>query len=152
MILGHHLVVGVMGALLAVGTGCGSDDPGGSACFTDANGISGGDDTFEVTVTDTGYSKTILQTENLAQVTLTLTNAGTKAHGFEVECMPTTAPAGCPTTSCFPSDSTIAPLAPGATKTVTFDTPNPEGIYTFRSGGPDDSGVAGLNDGQFILM
>jgi hypothetical protein len=140
-------------------SGCGSSTNasggagGSNTCFVDANGLSGGDYTFDVTVTDTGFSKTLLETENLAQVTLTLKNAGTKPHGFEVECKPTSAPAaGCPRTSCFPSGSTIAPLAPGASTTVTFDTPNPEGIYTFKSSEAADSTVSGLNHGQFILM
>jgi hypothetical protein len=125
---------------------------GANACFDDANGISGGTYTFDVTVDDTGFSKQILETENLAQVTLTLKNTGTKPHGFEVACMPTNAPAGCPRTSCFPAGSTIAPLAPGASTTVTFDTPNPEGIYVFKSSAPADGAVSGLNHGQFILM
>jgi hypothetical protein len=134
---------------------CNSGAPGGSggsSCFDDANGLVGGDYTFVVTVDDTEYSKQILQSENLAQITLTLTNMGTKPHGFEVECIPTSAPAGCPRMSCFSDGSTIAPLAPGATMTVTFDTPSPEGIYTFKSSASGDSAVSGLNDGQFILM
>jgi hypothetical protein len=130
----------------------GASGGGGSLCFDDANGLSGGDYTFVLTVDDTGFSKQILQSENLAQVTLTLTNMGTKPHGFEVACIPTSAPAGCPATSCFSDGSTISPLAPGASTTVTFDTPSTEGIYTFKSSDPGDSAVSGLNDGQFILM
>jgi hypothetical protein len=145
----------LLGFLGFASTHCGGDatgGAGGSSCLTDSNGMNGGDYTFVVAVDDTGFSKRILQTENLAQVTLTLTNMGTKPHGFEVECMPTSAPAGCPTTSCFPAGSTIAPLAPYASTTVTFDTPGVEGIYTFKSSAPGDSAVSGLNDGQFIVM
>jgi hypothetical protein len=142
--------------LLLLGFAClhCSDDTsgsGGSPCFDESNGKAGGDYTFVMTVDDSGFSKRILQTENFAQVTLTLTNTGTKAHGFEIGCIKTTAPAGCPSMSCFPSGSTIAPLAPGASTTVTFDVPSTEGIYTFKSSAPDD-GESGLNDGQFIVM
>ncbi len=129
-----------------------STSGGGNPCFDDENGLAGGDYIFALTVDDTGFSKPILQTENLAQVTLTLTNMGTKPHGFEIGCIATSAPAGCPTMSCFPAGSTIAPLAPGASATVTFDTPSTEGIYTFKSSEAGDSAVSGLNDGQFILM
>ena len=145
-------MLALVGFALLHCNGGASGGSGGSSCFDDANGLGGGDYTFVLTVDDTGFSKQILQSENLAQITLTLTNMGTKPHGFEVECIPTSAPAGCPRTSCFPDGSTIAPLAPGASTTVTFDTPSPEGIYTFKSSDPRDSAVSGLNDGQFILM
>jgi hypothetical protein len=125
---------------------------GGGSCLDDSNGLTGGDYTFVLTVDDTGFSKQILQTENLAQVTLTLTNMGTKPHGFAIASIPTSAPAGCPQMSSFPDGSTVAPLAPGASTTVTFDTPSTEGIYTFKSSASDDSTVSGLNDGQFIVM
>jgi hypothetical protein len=138
-------------ALSRCGVGA-SGGGGGSSCLDDANGLSGGDYTFVLTVDDTAFSKPILQTENLAQVTLTLTNMGTKPHGFAIECIPTSAPAGCPAQSCFPDGSTIAPLAPGASATVIFDTPSTEGIYTFKSNDPGDGAVSGLNAGQFILM
>ena len=35
---------------------------------------------------------------------------------------------------------------------LVFDTPSPEGIYTFQSSAPGDGAVPALNDGQFILM
>lgn len=125
----------------------------GGACYPDTDGINGGDYTFDLTVDDTGFSKTILATQNDSQVTLTLTNMGTKPHGFEVGCTQAAAPAGCPTTVCFPSDSSIAPIAPGASQTITFDTPTPDGIiYPFKSSEPADSTVPGLNDGQWSLM
>lgn len=147
--LAPRVMLALLGcALLRCNGGAG----GGSSCFDDENGLTGGDYTFVLTVDDTGFSKQILQSENLAQITLTLTNVGTKPHGFEVECIPTSAPPGCPATSCFPDGSTIAPLAPGASTTVTFDTPSVEGIYQFKSTEAGDGAVSGLNDGQFILM
>jgi hypothetical protein len=146
--------------------GCGSSasnstgggGAGGGRCFPDNDGINGGEYTFDLMVDDTGFSKTILATQNDAQATVTLTNTGTKPHGFEVGCTNTAAsypnsPAGCPTIACFPANATIAPLAPGASQTITFDTPTPDGlIYPFKSSEPDDSTVSGLNDGQWTLM
>jgi hypothetical protein len=120
-------------------------------CFPDHDGINGGNYTFELRVDDTGFSKTILATQNDATVTLTLTNMGTKPHGFEVECTSVvpaypTIPAGCTSIACFPSGATIAPLAPGQSKTVTFATPTPDGLlYPFRSSEPGDCAVPGLN-------
>src|SRR5262249_36096845 len=100
--LGLQAVLGLLCFALFHCNGSSSGGSGGSSCFGDSNGLGGGDYTFVLTVDDTGFSKQILQTENLAQVTLTLTNMGTKPHGFEVECIPASAPAGCPQTSCFP--------------------------------------------------
>ena len=152
----------VLLSVLAVG--CSSSTTGtsqggdGASCFPDNDGINGGAYTFDLTVDDTGFSKTILASQNDAQVTLTLTNAGKKPHGFEVACtsvLPSypDVPAGCPTEACFPSGSTIAPLAPGKSATVTFDTPTPDGlIYPFRSSEPADDDVPALNAGQWTLM
>jgi hypothetical protein len=62
-------------------------------------------------------------------------------------------PAGCPTTACFDPGASIAPLAPGASKTITFETPVPDGlIYPFTSNEPDDSAVIALGSGQWSLM
>jgi hypothetical protein len=137
-----------------------SGDDGGVDCFPDNDGINGinSPSTFVLTVDDTGFSKMLLTTQNETMVTLTLTNNGTKPHGFKVDCtsvLPAypNAPAGCPTTACFPSDSTIAPLAPGKSATVVFETPVPDSlIYPFNSNESADTGVAGLNDGQWSLM
>jgi hypothetical protein len=131
---------------------------GGNACFPDGDGINGGEYTFDLAVDDTGFSKMILSTQNDAQATVTLKNTGTKPHGFKVGCTSTApaypdAPAGCPTTACFPTNAVIAPLAPGASQTITFDTPTPDSlIYPFTSNEPDDSSVTALNDGQWTLM
>jgi hypothetical protein len=133
-----------------------SDDGGG--CFPDADGLIGGSYTIDLTVDDSGFSKNLLNTQNDATVTLTLTNNGTTPHGFEVDCT-SVAPAYpnlspmCPSVSCFPGDSTIAPIAPGQRKTVTFFTPTADNlIYPFKSSAPNDSTVPGLNNGQWSLM
>lgn len=136
----------------------GDEGPSSAACFPDTDGVNGGVYTFVLTVDDTGFSKTILATQNDAQVTLTLTNAGTTPHGFQVGCIPVVStypdlPSGCPTVACFPQSAVIAPLAPGASQTITFDTPAPDDlIYPFTSNEPNDSGVPGLNSGQWALM
>lgn len=137
----------------------GDDDDSGD-CFPDNDGVTGNPTPyiFDVMVNDTGFSKMLLTTQNSAPVMLTLTNTGTKPHGFKVECTSVTpaypnVPAGCPTTACFPAGSTIAPLAPGASATVTFMTPVPDSlIYPFNSNEPADSSVTALNDGQWSLM
>lgn len=136
------------------------------ACYPDNDGINGGSYTIELAVDDTGFlataadagTKDIIATQNDAQVTLTLTNTGTKPHGFQVGCTSVcpayaTLPAGCSPSACFPSNAAIAPIAPGASATITFDTPTPDGIiYPFTSNEPDDSSVPGLNAGQWSLM
>jgi len=140
-----------------------SDDAGFDAayCYPDNDGITGGTYTIDLVVNDTGFfaggpdagTKELLSTQNNAQVTLKLTNNGTRPHGFKVGCTQATAPAGCPTTVCFPENSFIAPIAPGTTTTITFDTPTPDGIiYPFTSDEPADSSVAALNAGQWSLM
>jgi hypothetical protein len=124
-----------------------------TTCYPDNDGVNNVVATLELTVDDTGFSKTILSTQNDSPVTLTLVNTGTKPHGFEVGCTTTSAPAGCATKVCFPDGSTIAPIAPGTRKTISFQTPTPDGIiYPFKSNGPDDSNVTDLNDGQWSLM
>ncbi len=140
--------------------------PDANACFPDNDGINGGVSTIELVVTDTGFfasgadagPKEILATENEAQVTFTLTNRGTRPHGFKVGCVSVVSsypnlPAGCPTSSCFPARSIIAPLAPGASPTVTFDSPPPDNlIYPFTTNEPADNDDPALNDGQWSLM
>jgi hypothetical protein len=134
------------------------DDSGASSCKPgDADGIIGGCYAFALSVDDTAFSSIILKTQNLGNVTLTLANNGTRPHDFVVDCLPTPNVQGCPPQSCFPAAANIAPLAPGAHVSTTFVTPNPEGIYNFRSDVAGDStvesdgGVSGLW-GQFILQ
>ncbi len=137
-----------------------------SVCYPDNDGLTGGSYTIDLIVNDTGFLasgpdagvKDIIATQNDAVVTLTLTNMGTTPHGFAVGCTSAcpaypNLPAGCSPLACFPSNSTIAPLAPGASMNVTFDTPTPDGLlYPFTSNEPNDSAVPGLNAGQWSLM
>jgi hypothetical protein len=155
----RHLARGTRCALIGARFLCGcSSSTSSPTCFPDSDGIIGGAYVFDLTVDDTGFSKTVLTTQNDAQVTLTLQNTGTKPHGFQVDCTGVTlsyptVPPGCPTIACFPSNSLIPPLAPGASATITFDTPVPDGlIYPFRSSEPDDAAVPGLHDGQWVVM
>jgi hypothetical protein len=117
--------------ILAV-VACGSG--GKDTCQPDdADGVVGGSTTFDVTVDDDGFSPPILPAQNLTKVTLTLRNAGTKPHDFVIDCMPTPNDDGCPMTSCFPPEASMAAVEPGASATTTFMTPNPEGIYYYHS-------------------
>jgi len=102
----------------------------------DQDGIMGGEVAFAVAVTDNAFAPAILKAQNLATVTLVLTNAGTVPHGFAVACMGV---------ACFPDDAVIAPLAPGAQATAVFVTPRAEGIYVFTS---DAAGPRG----QFVVQ
>jgi subtilase family serine protease len=102
-----------------------------------------------VTVDDHGFAPPIVNVQNKSLLSLTVTNAGTRPHGFSVDCLPTPNARDCPARSCFPDDATIAPLAPGASKTVKFATPAVEGIYTYRSRADGD---AALTTGQLILQ
>jgi hypothetical protein len=129
-------------------THCSSPASGNSTCQpAEPDGINGGTYTFALAVSDTAFSPAILKSENLATVTLTLTNTGTKPHGFQVECIPTPNNNGCPTTSCFPDASVLGPIAPDASATATFTAPNPEGIYTFGSNASSDTMT-----GQFVVQ
>jgi hypothetical protein len=127
----------------------GSDDDDDGAGGAD-DGAGGADDVSD--------AKNIIATQNSAQITLTLTNTGTKPHGFQVGCVSvcssySTLPAGCSSQACFPPGATIAPIEPGTSQTVTFITPVPDGLlYPFSSSAPDDSSVSGLNQGQWSLM
>ena len=135
----------------------GGDDGGGSPCSpSDSDGIVGGCYAFDLTVDDTGFSPIILKAQNLATVTVTLRNTGTKPHDFVVGCIPITF-AGCPPQQCFPAAANIPPLAPGQSATATFTAPNPEGIYDFRSDVSGDSEVEGDGGvtgiwGQFVVQ
>jgi hypothetical protein len=84
----------------------------------------------------------ILKAENNANVTIRLTNSGTKPHDLVVQCLTAN---GC--TTCFPSASKIAGVAPGASASVTFAVPPVEGIYGFASDLPGDG-----FSGQFIVQ
>jgi hypothetical protein len=125
---------------------CSSDDD--DVCKPDdADGVVGVDITLVVKVDDASFQPAIVKTQNSSHVTLTLTNTGTKSHGFAVDCLPTPNGRGCPDRSCFPAEATIAPIAPGASTTVKFTSPVVEGIYIYRSTAEGDAAT-----GQFILQ
>jgi hypothetical protein len=139
-----------VGWLLVALVACSSDGASADACAPDdADGIVGVELTAQVTVDDHGFAPPIVKVQNKSLLSLTVTNAGTRPHGFSVDCLPTPNARGCPARSCFPDDATIAPLAPGASKTVKFATPAVEGIYTYRSRADGD---AALTTGQLILQ
>jgi hypothetical protein len=154
-------------ALLLAGTRCSSGpSDSGDPCNPDENGTAGGTNTFDLTVSDTGFTLGSLDAgpgepnitvENLANVKLTMTNVGNKPHDFVIQCLATPNTMGCPTTSCFAPDAGIPTLQPGQSATTSFVTPVHEGIYPFISDLPGDTttsadgGVTGLV-GQFVLM
>ncbi len=139
----------LLGFAIALFVQCTSNaSNGASACAPgDQDGVSGGTTALDLTVSDTAFAPIVLETENLAHVALTVKNVGTRPHDFVVACLPTPNDDGCPTTSCFPDASTIPPIAPDASVTVTFTTPNPEGIYTFESDVAGDTLA-----GQFVIQ
>ncbi|MET0591918.1 MAG: hypothetical protein ABW133_04415, partial [Polyangiaceae bacterium] len=101
--------VGAFFAIVALASpmsACGDPDDDDEACgFDDADGVIGGNVAFSLTVDDEGFTPAILTAQNAAKVTLTLNNAGNKAHSFVIDCLPTPNDRGCPTTSCFPQES-----------------------------------------------
>jgi hypothetical protein len=160
---------------------CGSSGSGGDPCSTgDQDGVGGGDYVELLSVSDTGFTvggvdsgstEPNIAVENLGNVTLTLTNTGTRPHDMVVECIPTGLPDTCMNpSSCFPNPDdagstpgsiTLVPtLQPGASATVKFVTPAVEGEYIFISDSPGDNtqynsadgGVTGNLVGEFVLM
>jgi hypothetical protein len=113
----------------------------------DQDGVSGGVATLDLAVDDTSFTPILLKAQNEATVTLTLANHGTRPHDFVVACLATPNDLGCPATSCFPDAAAIGPVAPDASVTASFVTPNPEGIYVFHSDLPGDT-----QSGQFIVQ
>jgi hypothetical protein len=132
----------------------------------DADGLVGGTNTVKLSITDTtfavggvgsGSTQRNITVQNYATVNLTINNEGTKPHDFQIACIPTGLPAGCPTMSCFPDNASVPAIAPGDSVTVTFVTPAVEGTYQFISDEPGDTStdkdgnVTGLV-GAFVLM
>jgi FtsP/CotA-like multicopper oxidase with cupredoxin domain len=145
------------GLLLALAAACSSGTGGDDECTPDdADGVVGGHTTVLVSVSDTGYAvggvnsgsmQPNIAVQNSSTVTLTLTNTGTTPHGFQIACIPTDLPAGCPQKSCFPDNASVSELAPGDSITVTFTTPAVEGAYSITSDQPGDAELLG----QFVL-
>jgi hypothetical protein len=153
-------------ALVHCSSSSSSSSGDGGDCYPDNDGVNNVPSTVDIVVDDTGFyagspdsgavdydagMKTVITTQNSSTITLTLTNKGTKEHGFEVECtsvLPTypNLPAGCSSTACFPSDSTIAPIAAGTSKTIQFVTPVPDNLnFPFKSSAPGDANNPALN-------
>jgi hypothetical protein len=103
----------------------------GGSCPSGGGDASGKSATLAVSVSDTAFSPSMLTADNLSTVTLTLTNTGTRPHGFAVQ--------------CFPPSSVVQPIGPGASATITFVVPNPEGTYNFSSNASGDTMT-----GQFV--
>ena len=128
----------------------GMDESQNDACTPeDADGVISEPATLLLTVTDTNFAPIVLTTQNSSEITLTLRNDGTTPHGFVVDCRPTPNDDGCPTQSCFPSESQIELVVPGEQATVVFETPLVEGLYDFRSGVAEDADLGG---GQFLVQ
>lgn len=136
---------------------CGDDEKRNDSCTPDdQDGVIGGQHTVLLTVSDTDFSvgapgsgstQRNITIQNSSEVTLTLTNVGTRPHGFSVACIPSELPAPCPQTSCFPPEAEIEPLEAGASTTVTFEVPAVEGAYPFTSDAAGDEALIG----QFVL-
>jgi hypothetical protein len=163
--------------------GCGSSSSGttgsdvngddDSCTPGDNDGISGGAYTVLVNVSDTAYAvggvdsgstSPNIAVQNFGNVTLTLTNVGTRPHDLVVQCIPSGLPATCSMqTSCFPGMAASIPgyiaivpsVDPGMSATVTFMSPAVEGAYQFVSDDPGDTGADGGVSGpigEFVLM
>jgi len=109
--------------------GCGTTSGLGGS---DSDGIKGGTFTFVVTVSDDAFAPAILKAQNDATVHLTLSNTGTRPHDFVVPAV---------------ASARVPSVAPGASATVTFTTPDSEGIYVYASDLPGDA-----QTGQLIIQ
>lgn len=133
--------------VLGLCLGCSDSGADGGCQPGDQDGVIGGNYTFKVTVDDDAFTPTILKAQNTATVTVVLTNAGTKPHGFRVHCIDTPNDTGCPAESCFPEAATIDPVAPGESARTKFALPRPEGIYPISSSARGDS-----QEAQFVVQ
>ncbi len=147
--------------------GCGSGKTSGNSCSPgDEDGVIGGnnivlvnvsDAAFAVGGVDSGSDERNISVQNSSNLTLTLTNVGTRPHDFVVQCIPSGLPEGCPAQSCFPPEANITTVSAGQSATTTFTTPRVEGAYQFISDVPGDTqvGADGLVSGlvgEFVLM
>ena len=138
-------------AVASASCACSSDaKKNDDACTPDdADGIISEPAEFVVTVSDTEFAPKILAAQNSSTITLTLRNQGTTPHSWVIDCRPTPNEDGCPLEACFPSDARIAPVAPGESARVVFETPLVEGLYDFHSDVAEDRE---LEPGQFIVQ
>ena len=160
------LALGACLGLALAGSDCDGSGGSGDPCKMDLNGVTGGSEVVDVTVSDTAFSvggpdsgstQPNVTIENSSTVTLTLFNVGTKPHDLVMQCLATPNGQGCPAQSCFPPSANVPPVQPGASATTTFVAPFREGPYLFTSDfdgdtqpGPD-GGVTGLV-GEYVLM
>lgn len=141
---------------MAAGCGDGAAGGGDLCVPNDQDGVIGGVNTVLLTVSDaafavggvgSGSTQRNITIQNSSNVTLTLTNVGTRPHAFVVECIATDLPAGCAKTSCFPGAANISAVAPGDSATTKFTVPVIEGAYPFFSDAPGDEALLG----QFVI-
>ena len=163
---GMHKTLQILATLgLMWASACSSQSSSSETCSAgDGDGVSGGNNIVLLNVSDTGFavggldsgsSEPNIAVQNSSNVTLTLSNVGTRPHALTVKCIPSGSPAGCPALSCFPGGANIPALDPGQSATVTFKAPPVEGAYPFISDAPDDSatdGGMGTLVGEFVLM
>ncbi len=142
--------------LLRFTAACSSDGSSDRCAPGDQDGVIGGtgvvlltvsDSQFAVGGVDSGSTQRNITIQNLTEVTLTLTNVGTRPHSFVVACIPTGLPEGCPQSSCFPKEADIPPVDPGKSATATFVVPRVEGAYPFFSDAAGDGALIG----QFVV-
>jgi hypothetical protein len=148
----------VLGGGMLLATACSNSKGDGDTCDPDdQDGVLGGNNKVLLNVSDSGFAvggvmsgstQPNIAVQNSSSVTLTVTNVGTRPHGFQVACIPTELPAGCPQLSCFPDAANIPAIAPGDSVTVMFNTPAVEGAYAFTSSAAGDEDLLG----QFVLM
>ncbi len=142
---------------LLLAAACGSGTADNASCDPDdADGVVGGTTRVLLNVSDTGYAvggvdsgstQPNIAVQNSSTVKLTITNVGTTPHAFQIACIPTGLPAGCPQQSCFPDAANVEAIDPGDSVTITFTTPAVEGAYSFTSDEPGDEALVG----QFVL-
>ena len=113
---------------------------------------------FGVGAPDSGSTESNITVQNLAMVTLVMTNIGTRPHDFVVQCTcRRRTPRGVRRNRAFPRRTNLPAVQPGKSATATFQTPATEGAYTFTSDEPGDTqtaadgGLTGLV-GEFNLM
>jgi hypothetical protein len=126
---------------------CNPDDADGVVGGTTTVLLSVNEDGYAVGGVDSGSTQPNIAVQNSSTVKLTITNTGTKPHGFLIACVPTGLPASCAQESCFPDDANVPVIDPGDSVTVTFTTPAVEGAYTFTSDAAGDEDLVG----QFVL-
>lgn len=132
------------------------DIPIGSCIPDDQDGVVGGNNTVKLYITDSGFNvgtqdsgQRNIAVQNSANVTLVISNVGSKPHSFAIACRPTGLPAECnQPTSCFPKGANVSAIEPGDRVTVQFKTPVVEGEYQFTSEEPGDQDLIG----EFVLM